>query len=355
MITPGRLVLVGPYPPPWGGISVHLRALRALAERNRIDAEILDVGEAHGTRTGEGRIFDGGSRIRFLAGLAKALGRGDAVHVHTPGNNLKAWMVALAASRPGRFEDRRLLTVHSGLAPAFLGSSSRARSMARSASEGYRRILCTNDGIAGALEACGIPRAKLRVISPFLPSDDVTRRVPARARIARSRHSPLLACALAPGVQYGEQVLLDALAILADRRKRIGCVVFGPDTMSGLPGKVAALGLEGVVIPLGQIDHDEALGVIELSDVFVRPTLADGDSLSVREALGLGVRVVASDAAPRPPGAVTFAAGDASALAAAIDSSLAGGLPGKGGGGGGEASALEAWRTIGLAMQGATS
>jgi glycogen(starch) synthase len=49
--------------------------------------------------------------------------------------------------------------------------------------------------------------------------------------------------------------------------------------------------------------------------VFVRATRADGDALSVREALGLGSRVVASDVGHRPPGCLLFRSGDAGDLA----------------------------------------
>ena len=50
-------------------------------------------------------------------------------------------------------------------------------------------------------------------------------------------------------------------------------------------------------------------------EVFVRPTLADGDSVSVREAIALGRVVVASDVGTRPPEARLVPAGDAAALA----------------------------------------
>ena len=40
--------------------------------------------------------------------------------------------------------------------------------------------------------------------------------------------------------------------------------------------------------------------------MYVRPTKTDGDSLSVREALALGTRVVASDVAPRPEGTLIY-------------------------------------------------
>ena len=45
-------------------------------------------------------------------------------------------------------------------------------------------------------------------------------------------------------------------------------------------------------------------------DLFVRPTLSDGDSVSVREALYFNLPVVASDAVERPMGVHCFKQGD---------------------------------------------
>jgi glycosyltransferase involved in cell wall biosynthesis len=63
------------------------------------------------------------------------------------------------------------------------------------------------------------------------------------------------------------------------------------------------------------------------TDVFVRPTITDGDSVSVRECLSLGVPVVASDAVARPPGCVLFKSRDMDGFDAAVESVL-GDLPG---------------------------
>jgi glycosyltransferase involved in cell wall biosynthesis len=50
--------------------------------------------------------------------------------------------------------------------------------------------------------------------------------------------------------------------------------------------------------------------VVAQSAVFLRPTLTDGDSVAVREALAFGVPVVASDVVPRPAGVSTYPAHD---------------------------------------------
>ncbi len=355
MIPTGpRLFLVGPYPPPWGGIAVHLRALLGLARRAGIPAELLDIGEGHAARGGDEAIFDGGSGLRFLAGLVRATRRSDSLHVHIPGSNVKAWVVALAASRSGGGAGRRLLTVHSGLAPGLLERSPTARRAARAAAAGYRRVLCTNASIASALGACGVPRAKLLVVSPFLAPHLGQASIPPAARAARARCSALLACALAPGPQYGERILLEALRLLSARRPGLGCLAFGPGTADpAFRRSLARHGLERVVIPLGTLDHDVSLATIAGCDLFVRPTLADGDSLSIREALSMGRRVVASDAAPRPTDVVIFRSGDPAQLARRIEESLSQPAPRRRVvEAGGEAPILAAWSEIGLSAAG---
>lgn len=50
--------------------------------------------------------------------------------------------------------------------------------------------------------------------------------------------------------------------------------------------------------------------VWEETDVYIRPTCTDGDSVAVREALDMGVQVVASDVCARPAGTISYKYGD---------------------------------------------
>ena len=98
-----------------------------------------------------------------------------------------------------------------------------------------------------------------------------------------------------------------------------GLLLYGPGTDSpALAAQVRARGLGRAVHLLGTLGRERALAVVAAADLFVRPSRADGDALSIREALALGRPVVASDVVARPPGVVRFVAGSASACAEAI-------------------------------------
>ena len=71
------------------------------------------------------------------------------------------------------------------------------------------------------------------------------------------------------------------------------------------------------------MDHEACLALISACDVFLRPTLEDGDSISVREALSLGVPVVASRVGTRPAGAILFQPGDVEEMVAKIELAMA--------------------------------
>jgi glycogen(starch) synthase len=437
--TPPRLLLVGDYPPPWGGIAVHVRALLDLALREGFDARVLDVGGARRERRFP-RVIPAAGGVSFAAALLAAARAGAVVHAHVSGNNGKAWLVALAAGRARRpGGPGTLLTVHSGLVPAYLAARASRRRLARAACTGYTRVLAVNGAIAGALEVAGVPGEKLAVMPAAVPARadfatangrvrDAGRRpmangfegasvgiheagagvsgpavlvgetvpgvsggsvgtreaafgvsgasvcardaaagvsgpsvgvreaaagvlrapafalaasagvsgsaarvgpsasapaAPTVAVAARRRHRPLLVAALAPGGQYGEDVLLAALPRLVSVFPEAGLLAFGPGADEPWAARRAGAGLRGRVTGLGELDHPAALATLALADVFVRPTRADGDSLSVREALGLGIRVVASDVGHRPAGVVRFRAGDAADLAAQVREALA--------------------------------
>ena len=308
-----KIALVGNYPPPHGGVSVHVAALAAALRSRGADVRVLDIGRgdhrAPGVRPARGPL-------RYGAALAAAAAERRLVHVHTSGANPRSWAVAHAAVRarlPGG--PRPLLTLHSGLCPAFLAASPARRDAARQVCSRAGAVVAVNRELRDALLACGVPLERVTVLPAFLGSGLTPGAPPRRLAAVRQACAPLYCAAVAPTPTYGEDLLLAAFAALRRREPRAGLVVFGPGSERG---PSAAIGLGGGVLALGELDHAEALAVIAACDVFVRPTRADGDALTVREALSLGRTVVASDVGHRPPGCLLFPAGDARGLGARL-------------------------------------
>jgi glycosyltransferase involved in cell wall biosynthesis len=298
-------------------VAIHVAALWQALSARGVDVSVIDIGEGHHA---EAHVRRARAPLPYVAALARCAAEGRLVHVHTNGANVKSWLVALAAGRaraPGRA--RGVLTLHSGSAPAFLRARRAHRALAAAACAGFGRIVAVNLEIAAALGRAGVARARVEVLPAYTPSMVEPREPPPQLAAFRAAHAPVLAAYVGPGPVYGADVLLEALARLRVVLPGAGLVCFGART-EGFRGP----GLLG----LGELPHRAALAVLEGSDAFVRPTRADGDAVSVREALALGARVVASDVVPRPEGCLTFRTGDAGDLAARLAQALDAPRPG---------------------------
>jgi len=310
-----RALIVGALPPPSGGVATHCRELQRALAAAGVRAELIDprrVGP-HGS----------GGGARLLARLALARLRRELIHVHTNGHNRGSWRLA-ALGAAGHLGPS-LLTLHSGLAPDYI----RAHACAcRFVAARYSRVVAVNHEIAAALVDAGLEPARVVVAAAFTPASLGFRLAPPGLAQIRRAHPLLIASALAPGPEYGATVLFDAFRLVRARRADAGLVVYGPGTRApALAAAARARDLAGAVYHLGELERQRALAVVAAADLFVRPTLADGDAISVREALALGRPVVASDVGARPPEAQLFAAGDAPACAEQIFRSLAKALP----------------------------
>ncbi|BDG08189.1 glycosyltransferase family 4 protein [Anaeromyxobacter paludicola] len=308
-----KIALVGNWPPPHGGIAVHVAGLaRALRQRGA-RVRVLDIGE--GDHAGPELVRARGPAA-FGAALAQAAVEGWLLHVHTNGANVKSWLVALSAGRARRpFGPRGVLTIHSGHCPPWLAAAADRRLLARAACAGYGKVVAVSEAIAAGLAGAGVPRRVLTVLSPFSPSLAEPGAPPPELAAIRARHAPLYCAALAPGPTYGEDLLVPAFEQVRAGAPRAGLVVFGPGTRAGL---AARRGASAGIHALGELEHPAAVATVRGCDVFVRPSRTDGDSVSVREALALGRVVVASDVGHRPPGCLLFPSGDVAALAALL-------------------------------------
>jgi len=299
-----KVVLVGDFPPPNGGVATHVEEVFRAVRAHGGECVVLDIGKGQLPADG---VLPAGSGLRFAALLAAYAARGFRVHLHTSGANPKSWALAFfsaAAAQLGSLPP--LVTIHSGMCSPWLSKSPLRRAAARASVERYGTVIAVSGQIRDSLLACGVDRARIEVLPAFSHKFLQPGPPPARLVDIRARAKPLFCAMLAPPQLYGKEVLLSAFALVRAQLPEARLVVYGVGTES-----VQADGVEG----FGELHRPTALALIASCDVFVRPTLVDGDSVSVREALALGRQVVATSVGHRPPEARLVAPGDAKALA----------------------------------------
>jgi glycosyltransferase involved in cell wall biosynthesis len=313
-----RILLVGDYPPPYGGLSVQVASLaHQLAARADTEVRVLDIGASRReTRPG---CLPARGPLGLATTILSHARRGFTPHVHTNGHNRKSWLVTLGCTAVGAAGGRRaVVSLGSGLMPAFLeGAGPTRRTLARVGLSAAGAVIVRNERARAALTKLGVAPQKLAVLPGFYGvAREEIGDVPADISDFRQRHDPLIGAIATRGPEYGLALLIDAAARLRPKHPRLGVLFLGPDRLDD--------GCPGWALPVGECERTALLGALQRLDVFVRPTYFDGDASSIREAQALGVRVVASDTDFRPDGVRRFPCGDAEALAAAIDDALAG-------------------------------
>jgi len=300
-----HVVLVGPIPPPTGGIATHVASLaRALAEA--------------GARA---TLVDSRQRLRLVGELSRAGLAGDIVHLHVCGHNRRSYglLAACLAATPRR---PAMVTLHSGLTPGYLedvtatGRRTIAGLLGRAS-----MVVSVSQRIASAVHGLGV--RQVEVVSSYLGHAPRAGHPPVRVAAAHAAGSTLIAAAMAPGPEYGAEVLVHGFARIAAADPDATLVIFGPGGADRvIARRLDERGLGERVIALGELEAHEVQAVLGVADLVVRPTLADGDAITLREARALGRRAVASDVAARPPGTRLFPAGDTAAFAVAVLAAL---------------------------------
>lgn len=314
---------MGDYPPPYGGIAVDVRHLSRTLPRYGIACRVLNIGQSRRVPSVE---YESAARpAAFLRTLIRYARAGYLLHLFTNGENPKSWMLTLLVGLAGRILGTpTVVTFASGGVPAYLaGARSWLRSLVRLAIALPAAVVCRTEAMADSV------RRWRPVDVHVMPAFSLTRLCPAErppeavAAFAPA-HRPLLVSVASLHWVYDIPTLLQAFRDLRKQHPTAGLVIVGGGEDEGRVRELIELWrLDDAVLLTGWVAYEECLAIIREADVFVRTTLYDGDASSVREALALGVRVVASRTDVRPAGTTLFAPGDPEALHSTLVETLA--------------------------------
>jgi glycosyltransferase involved in cell wall biosynthesis len=329
------IAIIGPYPAYGGGvggISRHIQRIRPLLMQAGLNVRIYQIG---GAGCPDENIFGVKSR---LGPLQVMLGRerDSVVHCHLIG-----FADRLAPGLVNRFRSGPLmLTVHGDSLQRQLRGGAVGRYLLSRALRAYDHIIGVSPQIVEDIRHAGVSATRTSMLPAFVPpvvtpADRAA--MPTALQPFAAAHAPLVAfnssiVSVDGEDLYGHDLALDLLSRLRADGLNGGliiCLCGNSPAYADLWARIQARAQQADV--LGHvlfIEPGHEFGpVLELADVFVRPTRFDGWGVSVAEAVLLNVPAVASDVCDRVSGAYLFKSGDLDDLVDKVKSALAQGVP----------------------------
>ncbi len=308
-----HILQLGPYPPPEGGISRNMLAIREELLERGDQCSIIATSESSRTADEPG-VYHPRSAFGLLRLLATL--RFDVLHLHI-GGEVTARVLALAFACTIFGRGKSVLTLHSGGYPQTeAAKNAKPSSIAGFVFRRFRRLIAVNENIADVFRRFGVPDESIDVILPFSlkqPSPDVN--VPDDLAAFCSSHTPLLLAVGGLEKDYDPLLQIEALGDVLQKLPGAGLMIVGGGSMlAEAESAVAATGYAEHIMLAGDVEHAVVLHLIRDADILLRTTLFDGDAISVREALYLGTPVIATNNGMRPEGVHLIKSGDNFAL-----------------------------------------
>jgi len=316
-----RVLQLGPYPPPHGGVQSNLVAIRTFLLKRNIPCAVINI-TRHRKADADDVYYPKTSLdlLRLLFRLDY-----DIIHLHLGGMLTKRLLgLSLVCCLMPR--SKAVLTFHSGGYPSSpQGRKDHPASFTGFVFRRFDRLIAVNPAIFEFFQKLGVRADRRRLIYPHSFSDDrsESEALPQDLAGFLESHSPAL---ISVGLLEPEYDLALQIAVLDRVREefpRAGLVMIGSGSLEAeLRAQIAARPYASHLLLCGDVPHKVALQAISRSDVMLRTTLYDGDAVSVREALYFGTPVIASDNGMRPPGVRLVPSADLDALSDAIREAL---------------------------------
>lgn len=304
-----KIILFGPYPKPYGGVSVHIMRLKERLERNDISCVVYDNS---GKFKEENNVIGvGNTKIWILKQFLH--NADDIIHFHGYSPKLLIYLSLLIAFK----RTKVIITLHSFRYD--IKSINLLDKLAFWLAKKYEIIFITvSSEIKDKIIFHGISSQRIEIIPAFIPPiirDEESIEIPQETWNFIDRHTPVISAnafriSFYNGQDlYGIDLCIDLCANLKKDYPQIGFVFCLPDIgdyeyFNKMKQKIKNERLGGNF--LFQTKPCQMYPIIMKSDVFVRPTNTDGYGVSVAEAICFKIPAVASDVCRRADGTILF-------------------------------------------------
>lgn len=316
-----RVLQLGPYPPPHGGVQSNLVALRKFLRKQGIPCAVINITRHRQAEADEVYYPENAGQLIGLLWRLKY----DILHLHL-GGLLSRRLLGLGlvcASQPGT---KAVMTFHSGGYP----STPEAQATGPDSFAGF--VLRRFDGLIGVnpeilkfFLKLGVTDERVRLIYPhgFLEEAAPASSLPEPLESFFRQHDPVLISVGLLEPEYDLPLQISAVGKVREAFPNAGLLMIGSGSLEQeLRSLIAAQPCAPHILLAGDVPHSATMQAISKATLMLRTTLYDGDAVSVREAIHLGTPVIASDNGMRPPGLHLFPKSDLKALLQVIEREL---------------------------------
>ncbi|AGH82282.1 glycosyltransferase [Psychromonas sp. CNPT3] len=312
-----KITLFGSFPPPIGGISIHIKRVKLLLEKK--GDEVLIYTNGNKEKEAKNIVIENFKHTIFKIPFLDT----DILHFHL--TSLKIRMLLGVYCLLGK---KVILTIHGESLNEQLNTATflQKHTLLWSLKK-INKIVCVNHKMVIKLIKLGVKKENVvhipASINPIESKNEI-QNIPENVTKFMENASFLISANGAIRIHenedlYGLDMLIELMASLKEKKrdvKLLFCVLSKEVQQSQekilyqtLKNRILELSLENNIM-LYEVENTEFYPILKKSDLFIRPTNTDGDAVSIREALFYGVPTITSNIVARPGGTLLFKSRD---------------------------------------------
>ena len=322
------LALIGPYPPPYGGVAIHVERIKPILEKENINCFVYNLGHkgVQYTKSSIPQVINiKYPKLWILWYFISS--KENLIH-----NHYTEWKLAFILGFMSIIGKKLVITIHSK--EFFSKDNWLIKKLIIFALKQYSLIIVVNNDIKNICLSAGIDKSNIKVIpafiSPIIKQKEIMEINKDVSKFIES-HSPIIsanayAIAFTKNQEvYGIDICIDLCEKIIKNHKNIGFVfllskIGDNEYFEKMQQRIVDKNLEKN-FKLIKVTC-QFYPILMKSDLFIRPTNTDGDAISVREALYLGIPTIASDVVNRPKGTILFKNRDVNDLTFKVEHAL---------------------------------
>lgn len=306
-----EIALLGSYPPPYGGVSIHIQRLKEKLDEIGIITLVYDFSGKGGKKDNDVVLVN-----RSIKWLVKYFFTAKEKIIHS---HFSDWRIRSIIGLMSFFKKKTIITIHGDSLKQSLDNHNWFKKQIIKFSLKHSSfIIAMNTNIEQLCLNIGVKPTCIAVIPSFIPPtlrEDEINEIPQKTWDFIDTHTPIIS-ANAFEIKfnknedlYGIDMCIDLCSELVIDFPDLGFIFCLPSIgnhkyYSKLKERIVEKGIQDKFLFVNK--NYQFYPILMKSDIFVRPTNTDGDAISVREALHFNIPVVASDVVSRPKGTILF-------------------------------------------------